>query len=104
DIVFEGNNITIVGRQHPSIGVKLIKKVYKNAYNTSTLTPADLIESFVRYTKGEILSKKRMELLSSFDNQDLTNMIFCKFYEKIAEDYYNKTHRKKVSVDSIINI
>ncbi|MFA6518902.1 MAG: Gfo/Idh/MocA family oxidoreductase [Candidatus Shapirobacteria bacterium] len=104
DVVFEGNNITVIGRQHPYVGKKYIKKVFRDAYDKNTLTPTDLIESFVNYTLGEKLLSKKMNLLSSFNNQDLTNKIFCKFYEKIAEEYYNQTHRRKIHINSIINI
>ncbi len=90
DVVFYGNNIDIIGRQHPKIGTPYTKETFNEAYDTSTISPKDLLKFFIKYSVGMSVQKKYLDFLSTIDNQKLTNRVFTKFYEIIAEEYEKK--------------
>lgn len=104
DIVFHGNEIQIVGRQHPKIGNLYLKKEYKDAYNSET-TPTDLLKALIKYL-GEFETKsKELSSITAFEDQKLTNRLFSKFYELIANDYETEVLKKnKKTIESTINI
>jgi hypothetical protein len=105
DVVFHGNEISTIGRQHPKLGKILKKKVYSEAYDKNTISPKDLIVSFIKYSGGLKISKKHFDLLSNFEGQRLTNRLFSKFYEGIALEYeVDVLNRKKRKFNNIIKI
>ena len=87
DVVFFGNNIYIKNRKHPKIGNTLETINYEEAYDKDTITPQDLFKSFIKHTAGYSISDDHLRLLSTFDNQNLTNRFYSKFYEKLAEEF-----------------
>ena len=105
DVVFHGNEITTIGRQHPLIGIPYRKTKYSEAYEKGTISPQDLVISFIKYSGSLKISNDHFSLLSTIDNQKLTNRLFSKFYEKIAEDYEIKVLGKKgKKVEDVIEI
>lgn len=103
DVVFFGNNINVKNRKHPKIGNTLETINYKEAYDKDTITPQDLFISFIKYTGGYSISGEHLRLLSTFDNQNLTNRFYSKFYEKLAEEFELKENViSKPIVDSTI--
>lgn len=105
DVVFFGNNIHIKGRLHPTLGKQVKEYSYEEAYDKGTLTPKDLCMSFIKYTAGLKVSKKHLRLLSTFENQNLTNKLFSLFYEKIAEEYEIRNNKLlKTKVNSTIEL
>lgn len=105
DVVFHGNNIDIIGRQHPKIGTPYKKETFNEAYDTNTISPKDLLKFFIKYSAGIKVPKKYLNLLSTIDNQKLTNRVFTKFYEIIAEEYEKKNgSNKNNKVNKIIEL
>lgn len=105
DVVFYGNEITTIGRRHPKVGVPYKKNKYSEAYEKGTVSPKDLVISFVKYSGGLKISSNHFNLLSTIDNQKLTNRIFSKFYEEIAEEYErNILGKKGKEVSQIIEL
>lgn len=103
DVVFFGNNIDIKKRKHPKIGNTLETTSYEEAYEKDTITPQDLFMSFIKYTAGYKISKEHLQLLSTFENQGLTNRLYSKFYEKLAEEFELRENTiSKSRVDSTI--
>lgn len=105
DVVFYGNEITTIGRRHPKIGTPYKKNKYTEAYEKGTVSPQDLVINFIKYSGGLKISSNDFNLLSTIDNQKLTNRIFSKFYEEIAEEYErNVLGKEGKEVDKIIEI
>lgn len=103
DVVFFGNNINIKNRKHPKTGTALETISYEDAYDKDTITPQDLFISFIKHTAGYSISEEHLRLLSTFDNQNLTNRIYSKFYEKLAEEFELRNSTiSKSNVDSTI--
>ncbi len=101
DVVFEGNSIRIKGRKHPGLGKRNEEILYKDAYDKETVTPKDLFKSFIKYSSGIKVLSKHLNLLSSFENQNLTNKIFSAFFELLAEDYVgNKAATRSVFLET----
>ncbi|RJQ26956.1 hypothetical protein C4577_02480 [Candidatus Parcubacteria bacterium] len=105
DIVFYGNNIEIIGRKHPRIGQVYKKEIYEEAYEKGTISPKDLLKSFIKFSAGLRIPKKHMDLLATIENQRLTNKLFTKCYEKIAEEYERKNETKeRIKISSAIEL
>lgn len=90
DIVFFGNKISIKGRKHPKLSNKVEVLQFEEAYDKGTITPQDLFISFIKATAGLLVPSEHLNLLSTFENQNLTNKLFSTFYEKIAEEFEAK--------------
>lgn len=105
DVVFHGNNIDIIGRQHPIIGRLYEKETFNEAYETNTVSPKDLLKFFIKHSVGINVPPKYLSLLSTINNQKLTNKVFTKFYEIIAEEYEKKNKiNKNNRVNKIIEL
>lgn len=105
DVVFFGNEITTIGRIHPKIGNSHKKRKYSEAYEKGTISPQDLLINFILYSANKKLPQKTINLLTTIDNQRLTNKIFSKSYELIAFDYEKNVLKKPVKdLNHIINI
>lgn len=105
DVVFYGNEITTIGRRHSRIGLPYKKNRYTEAYEKGTVGPQDLVINFIKYSGGLRISSNDFNLLSTIDNQKLTNRIFSKFYEEIAEEYErNVLGKEGKEVDKIIEL
>jgi len=77
----------------------------EEAYDKGTLTPKDLFMTIIKYIAGLKVPKKNLQLLSTFENQNLTNRLFSLFYEKIAEEYEIRNKKLlKSKVNSTIEL
>lgn len=101
DVVFSGENITLIGRKHPKIGEIFQQEEYKNVYDKGT-NPKDLLKTFIQQASGMQVDKKYINLVSTFETQKLTNKFFSLFYEKIAEEFELKHVLSKKHVESTI--
>ncbi|MEK7516921.1 MAG: Gfo/Idh/MocA family oxidoreductase [Patescibacteria group bacterium] len=102
DIVFFGNKISIKGRKHPKLGNKIELLQFEEAYDKGTTTPRDLFMSFIKATAGLLVPSEHLSLLSTFENQNLTNKLFSTFYEKIAEEFQAESIGNSKSLTSSI--
>lgn len=103
DLLSEEDIIENTQRLHPNIGETLKKEVYRNAYHENTLTTELLVESFFKSIFKEDIPTEHEKFFKEFKIYDLTNEIFYKFYEKIAENFINQNQNKKIKINSIIN-
>ncbi|GEM_PF-843636 len=87
DVVFQGNKIQTITRQHPNIGKPLTTRHYRDAYDSNTATPKDLVKEFIKYTAGEKIEEEYLHMICNFEDQRLTNKLFSLFYELIAQEY-----------------
>lgn len=100
-----GHNIDLWQRFHPRLGKKLKTMSFSDAYEHGTLTSKDLFKSFIRVCANKKISKKQLSMLSSIDDQNLTNRLYSVMYEKIAEEFYNKRHSNNpLSLPSTIRL
>lgn len=87
DVVFDGNNIEITQRLHPTLGNPYLKEEYAEAYDTQTVTPKDLFVSFVKKSMGLPVPEAHDSHLQLLTTQELTHRIFSASYELIAKKY-----------------
>ena len=92
-------------RLHPLLGEKLKKWHYTDAYEKSILTPKDLFKNFIKVCMGKHVPQKQLEMLSHINDQNLTNRLYSIMYEKLAEDFTDRTiSAKKTKVNSTIEL
>jgi len=101
DVVFSGNKIQTITRQHPKIGKLLTMRHYRDAYDSNTATPKDLVKAFIKYTAGYKIDEDYLNMICNFDDQRLTNKLFSLFYELIAQEY--ESHRSKLAKKKVDN-
>jgi len=76
-----------------------------NSYESETHTPKDLFKSFIKICMKQKIPKKHLSMLSLVDDQKLTNRLYSMMYEKIAEEFYNKTYpHKQIKLHNIIKL
>lgn len=93
DRVFHGNEITTIQRQHPEIGSEYEFTNYPDAYETETITPRDLVQTFLLHSNSSASSAMCKPYLATLNGQSLTYRLFSCFYELIAHNYGKKNHR-----------
>jgi len=100
DIVFEGDEISVIRRLHPNLGSKKSQKVYADAYNTETVTTQDLFVSFARLTVGLSIPKGHLKHLQVIETQKLSHALFASIYELIALNFSepNKLHSREIKI------
>lgn len=98
DVVFEGNDVDITQRLHPSLGQNYSKMSYTDAYDSQTVTPKDLFASFVKKTIGLPVPEKHDEHLQLLNSQELTHRIFSATYELIAQQYVDPSSNQEISI------
>lgn len=103
DVAFTKNNIELITRRHPKLGKDYEKILYRNAYQKSTTTIRDLVMQLIKKIAGEKVEANILDKLSTLSQQDLTNKLFSKFYEKIAQEYHLR-NKSRVRVTSTIEI
>lgn len=87
------------------MGNKSKRWYFTDAYETGTLTSKDLFKSFIKACAGEKVLREELDRLSAIDDQKLTIRIYSMMYEKIAENFYNITHKEnQVKLPSIIRL
>lgn len=105
DVVFLGNKIQTITRQHPYVGKLLTTRHYRDAYDSNTATPKDLVKEFIKYTAGYEINVDYLHMISNLDDQRLTNKLFSLFYELIAQEYESyASAATKVNVNNEIII
>jgi len=99
------HNIEIKQYLHPKLGKKIKKMSFSNSYESETHTPKDLFKSFIKICMKQKIPKKHLSMLSLVDDQKLTNRLYSMMYEKIAEEFYNKTYpHKQIKLHNIIKL
>lgn len=99
DVVFEGNEVDITQRMHPTLGQEYNKMSYTDAYDSQTITPKDLFASFVKKSIGVTVPKKHDEHLQLLNSQELTHRIFSATYELIARQYVDPNNNQEISIN-----
>lgn len=86
DIVFSGNTITSNMRVHPALGTDSVHQRLDDAYVSGTITPAEMIGNFIKYSGGMDFDQGMLDRTTRYEDQVLTNRLFSAFYELIARN------------------